>query len=474
MNVQPARPSIRLPALLTLIVAGACSTEDTRRVPSESAARTRTEAKTIGGRTRTSAAGFAGVGWSIAPATEDATSQALARAEEGHTGDTQLTFVYYTPQHDPSRILATLRGGDKKRQVIGMTSHDGLLTAEGYHSSPDGVVGILALQAAGMTVGIGGASFDEVTAGQEGEAARLALHRAVADAGRTKKDVPAMVIVIPTLRSEEKALAAITEEIGRDVPVIGGTAAGPSKDIDLRRLREGLEWSAVVNDRVITSGAGIAVFYTSQPFAWAYAGGFERSVSKSGIVTSAEPRMIRAIDNRPALDVYDEWVGGRLKEAMARGENMLQWGALHPFTRNVERNGIVQTQTMHPHPNPDQKNEPGSILVGVNVEVGDRLNLGEGSWNILLNRFAHLPRQAKNSAVSIDPIAGLFFYCGGALDTIPRDNRANMGYLVSQSMGSELPWLGVFSWGEQGHVPGIGSLHGNEMASTLLFPSARP
>ena len=76
---------------------------------------------------------------------------------------------------------------------------------------------------------------------------------------------------------EEKALAALTEELGPDVPVIGGTAAGPSKDIDLRRLREGLEWSAVVNDRVITGGAVIAVFYTSQPFAWAYAGGFERS-----------------------------------------------------------------------------------------------------------------------------------------------------------------------------------------------------
>jgi hypothetical protein len=104
--------------------------------------------------------------------------------------------------------------------------------------------------------------------------------------------------------------------------------------------------------------------------------------------------------------------------------------------------------------------------------VGDRLNLGEGSWNILLNRFGQMPRQAKNNAAEIDPIAGLFFYCGGALDTIPRGHRANMSHLVSQSMGRELPWIGVFSWGEQGHVAGIGNLHGNEMASTLLFPAA--
>lgn len=454
-----------------MLAASACSTDEVS--PAAGGAPATPGAKMSGGRTQNSAAGFAGVGWSIAPVTEDATRQALAQAEAGQTDATDLTFVYYTPQHDPARIVAALRGSQKKRRVIGMTSHDGLLTADGYHSAPEGVVGVLALRAVGMTMGIGGASFEEVAPSAEGEAARLAVRRAIADANRPAGEKPSMVVVIPTLRSEEKALAAITEELGPDVAVIGGTAAGPSKDIDLRRLREGLEWSIVVNDRVIANGAAVAVFYSARPFAWAYAGGFERSTTKSGVITDAEPRMIRTIDNRPALDVYDEWLGGALKEAMARGENMLQWCALHPLTRNVEGNGVVQTQTLHPHPNPDQKNEPGSMLVGVNVAVGDRLNLGEGSWNILLNRFAQMPRQAKSNAKEIDPIAGLFFYCGGALDTIPRGNRANMSHLVSQSMGRELPWIGVFSWGEQGHVAGIGNLHGNEMASTLLFPAAK-
>jgi hypothetical protein len=35
----------------------------------------------------------------------------------------------------------------------------------------------------------------------------------------------------------------------------------------------------------------------------------------------------------------------------------------------------------------------------------------------------------------------------------------------------DMPWLGVFSWGAQGHVQGIGNLHGNLMASALLFPT---
>ncbi|MEJ7600107.1 MAG: FIST N-terminal domain-containing protein [Kofleriaceae bacterium] len=434
-----------------------------------------TSSKTSGGRTLIRPTGFSGVGWSVAPRTEDATRQALAEAERGNPGSSELTFVYYTPQHDPSRISAVLRGTDKTRRLIGMSSHDGLLTSEGYHTSPAGVVGVLVVRADGMSAGVGSAHFADVAKGQEGEAGRVAYRRAVVDAKRTLDEKPAMVILLPTLRSEEKLLAAITDEVGPNVPVIGGTAAGPSKDIALERLKEGLEWSIVVNDGIVTSGVAVAVLYAPKPFGWAYGGGFQRSTTKTGVITNAEPRMIRTIDGRPALDVYDEWVGGGLKEAMKRGENMLVWCALHPLTRNVygsdKGEPVVKTQFLHPHPNPDQKTEPGSLLVGANVTVGEVLNLGEGSWNILLNRFAQLPRQAKTVAENIDPIAGLFFYCGGALETIPRDHRGSMGYLVSQSMGHGLPWLGVFSWGEQGHVTGIGNLHGNEMASTLLFPA---
>jgi hypothetical protein len=469
-------PSWILPALFATALAPACGRGGDEPVVRRDAATAAPKAaKTSGGRARSTAAGFSGVGWSVAPDTEAAAREAAAVAVDGHK-DVDLTFVVYTPQHDPARIIGALGAGKPGRRVIGMSSHDGVLTADGYHSAPSGSMGVLAMKVEGMATGIGGADFSEGTGADvpEGRATELALDRAIADAGKRPDEKPAMVLVIPTLRSEEKVLAALTARLGPDVPVIGGTAAGPSKDIDLRRLKEGLEWSAVVGDRVITSGVGLAVFYTPKPFGWAYGGGFQRSTKNSGVITDAEPRMIRTIDGRPALDVYDEWVGGGLKEAMARGENMLVWCALHPLLRNVSDADTTHWQFLHPHPNPNQAAEPGTLLVGANVAVGEKLSLGEGSWNILLNRFAQMPREAKRAAEGgIDPIAGLFFYCGGALETIPRDHRANMGYLVSASMGNELPWLGVFSWGEQGHVTGIGNLHGNEMASTLLFPTAR-
>ena len=33
------------------------------------------------------------------------------------------------------------------------------------------------------------------------------------------------------------------------------------------------------------------------------------------------------------------------------------------------------------------------------------------------------------------------------------------------------PWLGVFTWGEQGNIPNVGNLHSNLSAGMVLFPA---
>src|ERR1043166_630272 len=135
----------RIISVLVIAAAACSSSDDTTSKPAS-------DKQTSGGHVHASAAGFTGVGWSIAPETERATREALEHAEAGKPNDVDLTFVYYTPQHDPAHIIATLRGTEKRRRVIGMSSHDGLLTADGYHSSDAGVVGVLALQVGGMAM----------------------------------------------------------------------------------------------------------------------------------------------------------------------------------------------------------------------------------------------------------------------------------------------------------------------------------
>jgi len=411
---------------------------------------------TSGGEVRRIGDTESGVGWSVSPKTDVAVAEVLAHAGVKRKSD--LIIVFYTAQHSSEAILSAVRArqGESQR-VIGMSSHEGILTAEGYHTSPNGVVGALSMNDKGMVIGVGGASLDEAPGGQS---ARVALRRAAQDAGMTTEK-PSMVLLFANRGTEEEMLAALTEEIGPDVPLIGGTAAGRAADI--AQKRDALAWSTIANGRRMSTGAAVAAFYTKAPFAYTYGGGYNRVTTKHGVVTDADPRLIRAIDSRPALDVYDEWLGGRPKAGLARGEPLkAAW-----LVKKLEGGGVSHDQFIHVF---TRDNAPGVLFAEANMKNGDVVYPAEGSWNILMNRFAVMPREARKAANNMTPALGIFIYCAGALATIPADQRTNMSYLVGQAIG-DMPWLGVFTWGEQGHVRGVGNLHGNLMSSTLLFPA---
>ncbi len=212
MNVQRARPSIRLPAFLALVVAGACSAEDTHRVPSESAARTRTEAKTSGG--------------APAPRRPDCRCGMVDRtshrgrhqpgAGPGGGGTLRRQPAHLRLLHATARSFADPGDPARRRQEAPGHRHD-------VSRRPADRRGLPQLSGRRRRCPRPPGRRDNrrdrrriVRRGrprQEGEAARLALQRAIADSNRTKRDAPAMVIVIPTLRTEEKALAALTEEL---------------------------------------------------------------------------------------------------------------------------------------------------------------------------------------------------------------------------------------------------------------------
>ena len=423
-------------------------------------------AVTSGGSTRRDASGFAGVGWSINPDSERAVAEATSKAG-GLTEQEGLTMVFYTPHHDPHRVAAAARrAGPPSRRNMGLTTHVGVLSSEGYFDAETGVVGVLTTHLTGVSFGLGIASFDE---GTPAEAAKLAYGRAIADVHKTKNDRPAMIVMFGTMTTEEALLGALAQEAGPDVPLIGGTAAGLASMME-RKTKE-VASSMFVDDHVVGKGVAVTVYYAAHPFAWAYSGGFTRGSSgKGGVITDAEGRLLRKIDDRPAVDVYDEWLGGRLSEAKKAGKNVQNFLALYPLVQTITKNGVSHNQVIRAWPS-NKPEAPGSLTTGANVSQGEVIYTSEGSENILVNRFASLPRQAKKNANDMAASAGLFIYCAGALQTIPREHRGNIAALVGESMG-DMPWIGVFTWGEQGSIPGLGYQHGNLMASTVLFPSA--
>jgi hypothetical protein len=375
-------------------------------------------------------------------------------------------MLFYTPHHDPHRIVDALKTAQRPgRRTIGMTTHDGLLTSDGYHRSETGVMGTLSLALSRISFGLGLATFDEAT---PVEAAKLAARRAMADAHRGADERPSLVVLFGTVLREEALLSGLGDVVGPDVPLLGGTAAGMVSAMD--RKSANVSSSMILDNQVSEAGVAIAVFYSRDPFALAFGGGFTRGSGKSGVITSSSARLIRTIDGRPAVDVYDEWIGGRLREAQAAGKNVQNFLAFYPLVQSVTHNDQTFNQFIRAWPSSDPS-APGCLTTGANVHDGEVVYTSEGSESILLNRFASLPQQARTNGGNRKAEAGLFFYCAGALQTIPLEHRGVLASLVQHSMG-DIPWIGLFTWGEQGSVAGAGYHHGNLMASTALFPAA--
>ncbi|HAU37751.1 MAG TPA: hypothetical protein DCX07_08550 [Phycisphaerales bacterium] len=407
---------------------------------------------------------FSGYGWSIVPDTETALTKAIAAAEGDASRATDLIMIFYTHQHDPGRIAKYFREKKgHKTYVFGASSDFGVVAPDGYHESPNGVIGLMSLKLSGVRVGVGGADLDEVESPEACVA--LALRRAVEHAGAVSgKDQPSMILMSCTYDGlEERIVSELTRQTDDSVPVLGGTAGGTD-------ARGAEDCSVIANDKVIRRGVVLCVWFSEKPFFWAFGGGFERT-GISGVVTRSDGRVIWEIDNRPAVDVYDEWSGGRLKEVMQAGADTNKASALYPLCRRVGSDENVQNLFIHAWPPVDGATSK-RLVSSANLWKGDVVHFSEGSWNILLNRLGTLPKQALQNDTSESVSAAFVICCEGILKNIPDSQRDQISQIINRTLG-DVPWLGTFTWGEQGNFQGIGNYHGNLLMSITMFPTSR-
>jgi hypothetical protein len=193
-------------------------------------------------------------------------------------------------------------------------------------------------------------------------------------------------------------------------------------------------------------------------------------------VTKIEGRNILEIDDRPALDVYDDWLDGEVESLYEEYKdprvvkNLL---TLHPLYRKYTTpDGQEHFLFSHPWPTDPTQVERG-VSTSTNIEVGDRVCLSHGTWEILINRIGNLPKKARldaNFQPNDKSLFGIGYVCAGVMGTIPEEERVKMPTLMNYE-NNNAPFIGTFTWGEQGHFTGIGNKHGNLLTSFLVIGS---
>ena len=417
-----------------------------------------------------------GTGWG-AGEPHEAIQKALDMALQGKKEKRpDFLIVHPTAGSDSEKILQKARQivGNKTKIYGGTSDARGVLvdggyitgakvgyatTAEDFEAGLNRVV-VMTISTGEIDFGVGSASLADYNSPRE--MAVAALHGAINNAGKEGSQKPSILFITPTIGLEHEVLKGLTEVVGSDVILLGGTAGGP-------------DGRTIGNDHVYNKGVSLALFYTDLPVGWVFEAGFEKQDKYSGFVTKMDGRKILEIDNEPAYDVYDRWMEGEvtrrfLQEGGASGK-FRDFLSLHPlFRKRQSPEGDTYTIFSHPWA-PNKELITSGLNTTTDIKVGDRVYLSYGTWEILLNRIGNLPGIARKSIALPDkaPVAfAIGTICAGVMGVIPEEERGKFPVLINHA-NARAPFIASFTWGEQGSLPGIGFQHCNLTTSFLVI-----
>lgn len=288
-------------------------------------------------------------------------------------------------------------------------------------------------------------------------AARKATSAALVAADRVGER-PELVWVSATPGTEEEILSGIEDVVGTDVPIIGGSAADNSIAGD---------WFVFDRDGRSGNGVVVSVLFPSSPVTFAYQSGYTPT-AHSGTVTRSDGRTIHEIDGRPALEVYGEWTNGQISgvDPAMKEKAILSDSTLWPLGREVAQLGNVPFFLLA---HPALARSDGSIDLFATVETGEKLTLMTGTKDSLIARAGRVAALARASGqMTKDTVSGaLMVYCGGCMLSV-QDRLSEVVAGVNEALDGA-PFLGTFTFGEQGALIRAGNRHGNLMISCIIF-----
>lgn len=285
-----------------------------------------------------------------------------------------------------------------------------------------------------------------------GAAARAAALQALERAGRPG-EMPEMVWLTVAPGREEQVIEGLRPVVGPETLIVGGSSA----DNDVSG-----DWRQFGPDGVHRDGVVVSVLFPSRAIASVYQSGYTPT-PVSGLVTRAEGRSLIQIDGRPAADMLHEWSGGAVPMAGQGARSILADSTLWPLGRETRRLAGVP---FHLLAHPATAHPDGSVDLFADVAVGDRLWQMQGSANSLVARAGRVAEQARD--ILRAPVGGaLVVYCGGCMLAV-RDRMDEVRAGIVEALG-DVPWIGVFTFGEQGRPVADQSRHGNLMISCTVF-----
>lgn len=379
----------------------------------------------------------------------------------------EITKPFLDSDHPPSLVLFSVtvaydvpkfynlikqKMGDIPFQ--GGTTCGGVLTQEGFISADGRAMASFAILDEDSDFGV---SLVEKTADSRADGIN-SVQQAIDDAGRTG-ELPSAIWLIPSPGEEEEILEGIKEEIGGDIPLIGGSSAD--------NTIEG-NWYQFSHDNITQNGiAMVAIFRDDHLLTASFHSGYDVSKHKGVITSQSSERIIEQIDGKPAAEVYNEWTQGAIKNELENGGHILSASNLFPIGRLVGNiSGVEYYRLSHP----ETVTESKGLSLFTNIEEGQEIICMQGTVENLTARAGNVVRAClERDNIKTEEIEGaLIIFCAGCMMTVG-DQIDEACKNIKSALGEGTPFWGMFTFGEQGSLAGGENCHGNLMIACCVF-----
>lgn len=356
--------------------------------------------------------------------------------------------------YDPGTVLQEINRLLPNTKVYGGTSQSAVMVKDGYIKGKNASLALLAVSSPKIVFGVGGADINDFPSAKE--AGRAAIQKALQNAGR-EGEYPQIVLMTGSLPNEEKLISGIQDVIGWGIPIIGGTA-GSSMALDPI-------WKEFANQESYSNGVSLTAIFTDLKIGYAFEAGYERQEEK-GIVTKAEGRLIYEIDNKPAAEVFNGWCKGCMAQKLETGGMTVPMSSNWSLTKSIKSESGTYYLALAAVGVGQNK----SLITMADIMTGDEVYLTHGNPQVLVDKM-RATSQAAMSSKNIakgKPIFGVSVSCAGLQLVTPEEDRSKLPLAISEEIGTEVPFIGVFANGEQGPL-GLVNYNGNMIDSIIVF-----
>jgi len=226
-------------------------------------------------------------------------------------------------------------------------------------------------------------------------------------------------------------------------------------------------WKQFANEQVSEHDVVVAVISIRARVGYDLANSYNPTNKTAYVKASYEyGRLVEELDDRPALEVYAEWIGEN--PANLEGMNLLEASLLSPVAIYVSRGRRGCYVTGHPAIG---NNSDGTMFCFKEFPSAAKITLMDATVDDLIAGVGNSINTAlKRAEMEDSEIAALFLvHCGGRRLAIGDGQMVEVFEETQEIIGNETPFITFFAFGEQGNNRITGNAHGSLSVVPVIF-----